>query len=103
MVARVVFGVNTPALGTITHTNRMSDAHWARVLEAYTALFTPPQRPGGPRGPVPPAPPPTPQEVIERLSARILAQIKRDVAEFERRQAVSAAVGGIPQIDTVKE
>jgi hypothetical protein len=108
MVARVVFGVNTPALGTITHTNRMSDAHWERVLAAYTAfLFTPPvQRPGVPRdsGSSPVAPtPPTPQEVVEKLSARILAQIKQDVGEFERRAAINAAAGGISPIDTVEE
>jgi hypothetical protein len=102
MVVRVVFGVNTPDLGTITHTNRMSDAHWARVMATYTEMFTVRELRRG-SGPVIPEQVPTPQQVIEKLSARMLTQIKRDVGEYERRAAVSAAIGGIPPIDTVKE
>jgi hypothetical protein len=65
-------------------------------------MFTVRERRRGP-GPVIPEQVPTPQQVIEKLSQRVLNQIKRDVGEFERRSARISAEAAIPPIDTVVE
>jgi hypothetical protein len=92
MVARVVFGVNTPALGTITHTNRMSDAHFERLMAAYTAILA--SRSGTPL---------TPQQVVEELSQRLIVQMKNEVLKFEQRAAATSATSAVGTIDTAKE
>jgi hypothetical protein len=103
MASKIFFGVETPILGRIVHTNRISDAHFGRLMAAYTELFTVRERPAPQRGPVVAPTPPTQQEVIEKLSQRIMALIKRDVGEFERRVAAAQAIRDIPPIDTVVE
>jgi hypothetical protein len=86
--------------GVITDTYVMSDEDAARMVEAYTKLFTPPPRPGRPSDPAPT--PPTTEDVIHRIASGFWNELSQTTETYHKQKAASEAAAGIPPVTPVE-
>jgi hypothetical protein len=89
--------------GTITDTYEMSDEDAARMLEAYTQLFTPPPlHHGRPSGPPTPPEPLTTEDVIHKIAAGFWNELSQTTETYDKQKAANEAASGVTPVTPVE-